>query len=73
MIDWGHILGAAIGCVVYSGIGLAAFLIAFMAIEKVTPFSITKEIEEDQNTAVGIVLGSIIIAIGMIISAAISG
>jgi len=73
MIDWGRIAHAAIECVAFSGIGLATLLIAYLAIEKVTPFSITKEIEEDQNTAVGIVLGAIIIAIGLIISAAIHG
>ena len=73
MIDWGPIATSAIECIIYTVIGLVAFVVAFMAIEKVTPFSITKEIEEDQNTAVGIVLGAIVIAIGLIISAAISG
>lgn len=73
MIDWGQIAHAAIEAIAFSGIGLIALFLAYLAIEKVTPFSITKEIEEDQNTAVGIVLGAIIIAIGLIISAAISG
>jgi uncharacterized membrane protein YjfL (UPF0719 family) len=39
----------------------------------VTPFSLKKEIEEDQNVAVGIVIASIIIGIAIIIAAAISG
>jgi uncharacterized membrane protein YjfL (UPF0719 family) len=42
-------------------------------VEKVTPFSIRKEIEEDQNTALAIVLAAIIIGIAMIVSAAVHG
>jgi hypothetical protein len=40
-------------------------------VSKVLPFSIRKEIEEDQNTSLGIVLGSIIIGLSLILSAAI--
>jgi hypothetical protein len=37
------------------------------------PFSVHKEIEEDQNVALGIIIGAIIIGIALIISAAIQG
>ncbi|MDH3530597.1 MAG: DUF350 domain-containing protein, partial [Acidobacteriota bacterium] len=37
------------------------------------PFSIRKEIEEDQNTALGIVIGSMLISIAIIIAAATIG
>ena len=40
---------------------------------KVLPFSLRKEIEIDQNTALGIVLGSLILGISIIIAAAIHG
>ncbi len=40
---------------------------------KVTPFSLRKEIEEDQNIALAIVMASVIIGIAMIIVAAITG
>ncbi|MFP6686390.1 MAG: DUF350 domain-containing protein [Polyangiaceae bacterium] len=40
---------------------------------KLSPFSIRKEIEEDQNTALGIVIGSVIIGLALVIAAAISG
>lgn len=53
--------------------GLVFFAIAFKVITKVTPFSVRKEIEEDQNTALGIVIGSVIIGIAMIVSAALHG
>ena len=57
----------------YTGIGLVAFAVAFWIIVKVTPFSIRKEIEEDQNIALGIVIAAVFIGIAMIISAAVHG
>ena len=40
-------------------------------IVKVSPFSVKKEIEEDHNTALAIIIGAIIIGVALIISAAI--
>lgn len=53
----------------YTGIGVVVFLIAFFLMIKLTPFSIRKEIEEDQNTALAIVMGAVIIGLSLIISA----
>jgi len=57
---------------VYSLIGLLVFGLAFWIIVKISPFSIRKEIEEDQNTSLGIIIGSIMIALAIIIHAAIT-
>lgn len=54
-------------------IGLVVFGIAYFIIVKVSPFSVKKEIEDDQNTALAIIIGSIIIGVALIISAAIQG
>ncbi|HMO79891.1 MAG TPA: DUF350 domain-containing protein [Pyrinomonadaceae bacterium] len=54
-------------------IGLVFFAVSFFVLEKVTPFSIRKEIEDDQNTALGIVIGAMLIGIAIIIGAAIQG
>ncbi len=54
-------------------IGLILFAVAFWIIVKVSPFSIRKEMEEDQNIALGIVIGAVIIGIALIVSAAIHG
>ncbi|WP_437483684.1 DUF350 domain-containing protein [Sorangium sp. So ce1014] len=64
---------AVIGTLVFVAVGLLVFLLAFMLITKLTPFSIRKEIEEDQNTALAIVIGSVILGLAWIISAAIHG
>ncbi|MEW6213561.1 MAG: DUF350 domain-containing protein [Acidobacteriota bacterium] len=62
-----------ISTLVFSVIGLLAFAVAFWIMGKVAPFSIRKEIEEDQNTALAIVMGSIIIGIALIVAAAVHG
>ena len=59
--------------IVYVIMGLVVFSVGFLIIRKVTPFSIRKEIEEDQNIALGIIIGSVILGLAVIIAAAISG
>lgn len=59
--------------VVYSALGTVVLLAAFWAIEKILPFSLRKEIAEDQNVGLGIILGAFILGIALIISAAIRG
>ncbi|MBI4956556.1 MAG: DUF350 domain-containing protein [Myxococcales bacterium] len=61
----------ALSSLVFVAIGLVVFALAFWLITKVSPFSIRKEIEEDQNVALGIVIGAVIIGLAIIIAAAI--
>jgi putative membrane protein len=58
---------------VYTLFGVVVFALAFLALTRLMPFSIRKEIEEDQNTSLGIIIGSVIIGLAMIISAAVHG
>lgn len=58
---------------VFVTIGLIFFAIAFMVIVKASPFSVRKELEEDHNTALAIVIASVIIGTAMVLSAAIHG
>ena len=57
---------------IYVPLGVLMFALAFWLISKITPFSIRKEIEEDQNTSLAILIGSVFIAIAIIIAAAIT-
>ena len=66
-------LRGIVAALLYSTIGLVMFSIAFWIMNKVVPFSIRKEIEEDQNTALGVVIGAVIIGIALIVSAAVHG
>ena len=57
----------------YVGLGLALFAFAFWIIVKISPMSIKKEIEDDQNSALAILIASVILGISLIVSAAIHG
>jgi uncharacterized membrane protein YjfL (UPF0719 family) len=59
--------------VIFVAIGLIVFAIAFLIVVLIAPFSVKKEIEDDQNISLAVIIGSIIIGIAMIISAAIHG
>lgn len=73
MPDWlvhENLKGAVIvETMLYTAIGLMVFALAIWIMNKVVPFSLRKEIEEDQNTSLGIIIGSVIIGIALIISA----
>jgi len=73
MLDLSNLLKAATSTLIFVAIGLMVFAVAFFIITKVTPFSIRKEIEDDQNTALAIVIGSVILGLAWIIAAAIHG
>ena len=64
---------AMLSTVIYSIIGLVVFAAALFIMSKVTPFSIAKEIGEDQNTALAIIIGSVFISLAIIIQAAMRG
>ena len=59
--------------VVFVVFGLIVFALAFLIIAKSAPFSVRKEIEDDQNIALAIVIGAVIIGSAMIIAAAVHG
>ena len=65
-------ISTLIWTVIYALLGVVVFGGAFWAATKVTPFSVRKEIEEDQNTALAIILGAVIIGLAIIIAAAIT-
>ena len=58
---------------IFTAFGLLVFGLAYIIMVKASPFSIRKELEEDHNTALAIVIGAVIIGISLIIAAAIQG
>lgn len=70
---WDLLVAHLISGVIFSVVGLAVFLAALWLIVKFSPFCVVREIEEDQNTALAIIIGSILIGIAIIIAAAIQG
>ena len=59
--------------VIYTVFGVIVFGIAFWAMVKLSPFSIRQELETDHNTAVAILMASVILGLAIIIAAALHG
>ena len=57
----------------FAALGIAIFAAAFWIFVKTAPFSVKKEIAEDQNTALAIVMGSVILGLSIIIAASVNG
>ena len=68
-----HLLDQLLVATVFSLLGLVILGVVWLVLVKVLPFSLRKEFEDDQNTALGIVLGCLILGISIIIAAAIHG
>lgn len=73
IIKLDELLPVLVTTIIFVLIGLVVFAAAFFIIVRVVPFSVKKEIEEDQNTSLAILIGSMIIGMAIIIAAAISG
>ncbi len=68
-----NLLPIFVTTLVFVILGLIVFALAFIVIGKATPFSVRKEIEEDHNVALAIVIASVILGSAIIIAAAIHG
>lgn len=64
------ILREVVEVLVFSSLGLLILLLAFRALDLATPFSLNKEVAEDDNTAAGVVVAGMMIALGIIIHGA---
>ncbi len=56
----------------YGLLGIALSVLGYLIFDLITPFSLGKELVEDKNVAVGIVVAGIIVGISIIIASAVS-
>ncbi|MEE3369692.1 MAG: DUF350 domain-containing protein [Planctomycetota bacterium] len=69
----GDLVKPLVLAVVFTTVGLVLFAVSIWLIVKLSPFSIRREIEEDQNVALGIIVGAMVLGMAIILSAAILG
>ena len=55
--------------VIYFVIGVSLFAVSIKVADKLLPFSLRKEIEEDENVSLGIIIGCGLIAMSIILAA----
>lgn len=72
-VDWAKELGQMLVALMYFVVGSGCFGLSIWVMDKLTPFSIRKEIEEDQNMSLGIVIGCALIGLSILLAAAIHG
>ena len=71
MTVFSNLGGNFIAAVVFALLGVVLFVVGFLIFDKITPGSLWKELLEDQNTALGVLMAGVAIAIAIIIAAAI--
>ena len=64
---------ALVNSVVFSVVGMVVFSAGFFVLRLLLPMDIKKEIEQDQNTALGIIIGSFVLGLAFIVGMAIHG
>ena len=68
---WNNLPLGLVAALIYSLLGIVVLMIGFKIFDWITPFSLNREIEEKNNTAAGVIVAGIMIALGLIVAAAI--
>jgi len=64
-------LNNVVNAIVYAAIGIVIFAGAFLVLDKVTPYNLWKEIVQEHNLALAILLGATSLGLCVIIAAAV--
>ncbi len=62
-----------VNSLVYSLLGVFVFWVCFLIIDKLTPYNLWKEIVEEKNVSLAIVVGAMCLGIALIVASAIHG
>ena len=60
-----------LAAVVFAALGIVVYAVAFVVLDKLTPYSLWREIVERQNIALAVLIGLVSLGLGVIIAAAI--
>lgn len=60
-----------VAAVVFAVLGIVTFLLSFVVVDRLTPYDLWKEIIENQNSALAILIGFAALGIALIIASAI--
>jgi putative membrane protein len=68
MMDIAHNIEAAL---VFAFIGIAVFVLSFLIIDRLTPYDLWREIVQEKNMALAVLIGAMSIGVCIIIAAAV--
>ena len=60
-----------VSAILFAVLGVATFVAAFWIVDRLTPYDLWKEVNEEQNVAVAILMGLIGVGLAIVIAAAI--
>lgn len=63
--------GNLLNAMIYSALGILIFVVAFVLVDKLTPYHLWNEIVHEHNTALAILIGAMSIGMCIIIAAAV--
>ncbi len=66
-------LNSLINSIAFSLVGVVVLGVSFWVFDRITPYRLWDEVVKEKNVALSIVVGSMAIAIGLIVSAAVHG
>ena len=66
-----NLVHSLVNAVVFSLVGILVFVISFVVMDKLTPYHLWKEIVQEHNMALAILVGALSIGISLIIAAAV--
>lgn len=72
-VNWAETFRELVGSAIFSVVGILILVVSFIVIDKLTPGSLWKELIEEHNTAIAILLGCAAIGVSIIIAAAMLG
>ncbi|HLJ30408.1 MAG TPA: DUF350 domain-containing protein [Candidatus Angelobacter sp.] len=70
-MDFSILLHNLVNAAVFAAIGIVIFVVAFVVMDKITPYHLWKEIVQEHNMALAILVGAMSLGICIIIAAAI--
>lgn len=65
------LLSNVIAAVVFAVLGITVFLLTFLIIDRLTPYTLWREIIDEHNTALAVLIGAVALGMSLIIAAAI--
>lgn len=60
-----------VAAVTFAALGIVVLLVSFFALDRLTPYTLWKEIVDEHNTALAVLIGAIALGISIIVAAAI--
>jgi putative membrane protein len=63
--------GFLLNALIYAVLGIVIFVISFMVLDKMTPYALWKEIVEEKNVALAVLVGAMSLGMCIIIASAV--